>query len=405
VKLNPKQINSRQDGAYADGGGLYLQVKGAARDYTFRFTAPDGKRAVMKIAATSEISLSEARERALSYRLMVRDGIDPRARKRLAATGGKTVKTFIEENINNWSAGLNPEEPRVWARVLKAVPSLQNMHLHEVTTEHVLAALKPIWAVRPRKGGEVRRRLEKVFGAAKALKLRTGDNPAMWRDNLKYLLVSPRKAHNKRPHRSLPYKNMPALMAALRFDISTAARCVEFGVLTCGRSQEIRLAEWSEVDFDKATWRIPGAKMKIKKDENGNWLDHLVPLSKPAIALLQSLPRKGRYIFPSDAMDEHTHYLPGALVNAVARTSYKFTMHGMRASFRNWAGEDVAGNWQHDVIEFCLAHRIGDEAEHAYWTGDMIERRRILMEAWATYACSSRGTPPTRKQPNLKLVA
>lgn len=405
MKLNPKQINSLPEGSHADGGGLCLIVTDDSRDYCFRFTAPDGQRTKMKIAAASDITLSEAREKALAYRLLLRDGIDPRAKKRLDATGSKTFRKFAEENIANWSQGLHEDEPNAWRRALDAVPTLHDMQLHEITSDHVLAALKPIWAVKPNKGSRIRQRLEKVFGAAKALKLRTGDNPAMWRDNLKHLLVSPRKAHNKKPHRSLPYQQLPKLMVALRFDVATSARCVELGILCCLRSQEVRFAEWTEFDFDNKTWRIPGRKMKIKKDKDGNWLDHVVPLSDEATALVQSMPHKGRYVFASDQSEEHAPYRPNALTGVIARTGYKCTMHGMRSTFRNWAGEDVKGNWHRDVIEFCIAHRIGDAAEHAYWTAEMIERRRALMEAWAKYAYSDRGEPPARKKPDLKLVA
>ncbi len=406
VPLNPNQVKSLQPGAHADGGGLYLIVReGGDRAWAFRFTALDGKRAQMEFAKPGDrdegdkLTLSGAREQAREYRVgLKRDGIDPRHKKRLATSGDKTFKEFADEQYPDWCKGLNPEEEKAWRRALADLPTLHNLKLHEIETPHVLAALKPIWTVKPVTASRTRQRIERVLDAAKALKYRTGDNPAMWRGNLKHLLPSPRKLHRKKGHASVVYSKAPAVMTALRYDPGTVARCVEVGILTVARSKEIRLMEWTELDFDAKTWRCPAHKMKMKKD-------HLVPLSDQAIAIIMSMPRTGRYVFPSDHVEEHAPFLPNALTGSIQRAGFKGTMHGMRTSFRNWGGESVEHNFRREVIEHCLAHREGDETERSYWTGEMIERRRIALQAWADYIKPVADAKPKAKKPSLTLVA
>lgn len=83
-------------------------------------------------------------------------------------------------------------------------------------------------------------------------------------------------------------------------------------------------------------------------------------------------------------------------------------MHGMRTSFRNWGGESVAHNFRREVLEHCLSHRVGDESERSYWTGEMIERRRVVLQAWADFIKprkNASGEQPEGKRSKLKLVA
>jgi integrase len=144
--------------------------------------------------------------------------------------------------------------------------------------------------------------------------------------------------------------------------------------------------------------------MKIKFGEDDKPRDHLVPLSDQAIAIMKSLPHTGRYVFPSDHNEDHAPFRPNALTGCIKRDGFEATMHGMRTSFRNWAGEDVEHDFKREVIEHCLAHREGDETEKSYWTGEMIERRRRVLQAWADYVKPKKAKPKT-KIPNLRLVA
>jgi integrase len=391
VPLNSTQVKTKQPGAYADGGGLYLIVRDTGeRAWGFRFTAPDGKRALMEFAGVGDkegqLGLSAARDQARAYRLALKkDGVDPRHKKRVDASATITFVEYWEANYKGWCAGKHPDEEKAWERSLRDVPTLQKLTLKEITTTHVKDALTPIWTKKPVTANRTRQRIERVLDAAKAEHLREGDNPARWRGNLVILLPSARKLNKKTGHASVPYLKAPELMAKLGEDPGRVARCVEVGILTVTRSQEIRLMEWTELDFDERTWLIPAEKMKIKEDGEQKPKDHLVPLTDQAIAIIKSMPRLGRYVFPSDHVIEHQQFLPNALVGAIVRAGFNATMHGMRTTFRNWGADSKKHNFRREVLEFCLAHRVGDEAERSYWTSDMLDRRREVLEAWANY--------------------
>ncbi len=423
MPLNPNQVKTLSSGAHADGGGLYLIVRDrgertAERVWAFRFTAPDGKRAQMEFAKVGDrddidrMTLSKARETARDYRFALKQhGTDPRAKRQLEAKGGTTFKEYAEQTYPSWCVGKSKDEPKQWARSMRDVPSLHALKLHEIDNTHIIAALKLIWFEKPITADRTRQRIEKLLDAAKVEKLRTGENPAAWRGNLKFVLPSARKLNKKKGHASLPYAKAPALMQALRYEPGNSARCVEVGMLTATRSQEIRWMEWSELDLDDAkTWLIPGTKMKIK-GETADGRPHLIPLSDQAIEIIRSMSRVGKYVFPSDAdqITEHQPFLANALSGCLARTNQRTTMHGLRTTFRNWGADSREHNFRREVLEFCLSHRVGDEAELSYWTSEMLDRRREVMQAWADFvtrkADKKAGAKTKAKKPSLRLVA
>jgi integrase len=414
MSLNVSQIKSLKPGDYADGSGLYLVVRETGeRRWAFRFTDPQGKRAKMEFAHAvekptgrpEEMSLAEARDAASHYRLdLKRNGIDPRVRKRINTTSGMTFGEFALAHYKTFCIGRAETAEADWLRSINDVPSLHPLKIADITTEDVLAALKPIWGIKPISADRARQRLERLFSAAKTMHLRVGENPAAWRDNLKNLLPPVRGKfgiHVKKHHPTIHYDRAPDLMAKLRFDPGRVARCVEVGILCISRSKETRLMEWREIDMEKKTWLIPAEKMKIKKDAGGNPKPHLVPLSDQALAIIKAMPTKnGKYVFPSDDPNaEHdTPFFANALTNAIRRTGSTASMHGMRSTFRNWGGDHKEHNFRREVLEHCMAHRVGDEAEQSYWTSDMIERRREALQAWADYI------KPKSTTPSLRLV-
>jgi integrase len=385
MPLNPNQLKSLPCGEHADGAGLYLIVRHEQnRVWAFRFTAPDSKRASMDFAKLDDLSLTKARDQAREYKLALKkDGIDPRHKKALATKGTVTFKEYADEKYPGWCVGMSKEEPRQWIRAIADVPSLHKLKLHEIDVPHIVDALKPIWWEKPVTANRIRQRIEKLLSAAKVEKLRVGDNPAAWRGNLAMVLPSARKLNKKKGHPSVPYAKAPALMTALRYDGAPVARCVEVGILTLARSQEIRLMEWTEIDLTKKQWLCPAEKMKIKGGDEPR--DHLVPLSDQAIAIITSMPRVGKYVFPSDHIEKHQPFLANALTGCIKRAGFKGTMHGMRSTFRNWGADNTAHNFHREVLEFCLSHRVGDEAGLSYWDSEMIDRRREVLEAWADF--------------------
>jgi integrase len=421
MPINSNQVKSLQPGAYADGGGLYLIVRDSGeRVWAYRFTAPDGKRGQMEFAKVGDrddgdkMTLSTARETALGYKVALkRNGTDPRLKRQLVTKGGTMFKDYADQTYPGWCVGKSDGELKQWARSIRDVPSLHALKLHEIDNTHIIEALKPIWYKKPITADRTRQRIEKLLDAAKVEKLRTGDNPAAWRGNLKFVLPSAKKlnAKTKKGHASVPYAKAPALMTALRFETGNSARCVEVAILTAARSQEIRWMEWDELDFDKKTWLIPGSKMKIK-GETADGRPHLIPLSDQAIEIIRAQSRVGKYVFPSDAKQvegRHEAFLANALTGCIARTGFRSTMHGMRTTFRNWGADSREHNFRREVLEFCLSHRVGDEAELSYWTSEMLDRRREVMAAWANFikpkAETKAGAKSKAKKPSLRLVA
>lgn len=390
MPLNSSQVKSKKIGRHADGGGLYLIVReNDDRIWAFRFTAPDGKRAQMEFGTIGDLSLTDARDQARAYRLgLKKDGIDPRHKKQFALKGDKTFAEYWKEKTNEWLRGRDPKSDAVkrWERSLNDVPKLHDKKIHEITSNDVSAALKLIWWEKPISANRTRGCIERVLSAAKVENYREGENPAAWRDNLIHVLPSSNRLNKKKGHASVKYEKAPALMASLAWGGTRVARCVEVGIFTVSRSQEIRRMEWDEIDFGKRTWLVPAEKMNKKGQIDGK--PHLVPLTDQAITIIQSMPRIGRYVFPSDHADEHQPFYANALVGAIKRAGFDATMHGIRTTFRNWGADDKEHNFRREVLEFCLSHRVGDEAELSYWTSEMLDRRRYVLEAWANYIAS-----------------
>lgn len=416
--LNPAKLKSLPCGHHSDGHGLFLSVveRGGAveRIWAFRFTDLEGKRQRMEFARLGDrdsdlkdvLCLSGARQRVREFKVDLKDGVDPRVKKRLDTKGSITFKAFADSQYPDWCKGKSAEEEKQWERSIADMHHLHDMKVHEIETENVLTALKTIWTKKPITADRTRQRLERLFDAAKAIKLRTGENPASWRGNLKHLLPSPRKLNRAKRggkpkgHASVPYAKAPALMTELSYDTGTSARCTEVGILTVTRSKEVRLMEWEEIDFDRKQWLIPGEKMKIKGEDQPK--PHLVPLSDQCIEIIKSMPRVGRYVFPSDKVEEHQPFFANALANCIKRAGFNATMHGMRSTFRNWGADAVEHNFRREVLEFCLSHRVGDEAELSYWNSEMIGRRRVALQAWADYV-KPRGKAKA-EPPRLRLV-
>jgi len=190
------------------------------------------------------------------------------------------------------------------------------------------------------------------------------------------------------------YRNIPAFVADLRTREGTAAAALMFLIYTTARTTEVLRATWREIDLDDAVWVIPGSRMKAGKE-------HRVPLAPEALELLRGLYREGdspdSFVFLSPRSGEP--WSATALRAVMQRMGYSATPHGFRSSFSDW-GHERTGHSNH-VIELSLAHSIGAAAEKAYRRGDMIEKRRQLMEQWAAY-CTS---PPVVQKVGANVVS
>jgi integrase len=394
--LHAKQLWSLAVGDHADKGGvpgLYLQVSEAGRSWIFRFQLHKRRRE-MGLGSLADVSLAEARDRARAARKLRSAGRDPlearkaeRAAQRLADAKAVTFRAAAEAYIRaHEAAWRNAKHRWQWGKTLEdyAYPVLGSQPVGAIDTPLVLKALEPIWHTKPETAARVRGRIETVLASATARGQRTGPNPAQWRNHLDQLLPRRSKLRKVRHRPALAYAELPAFMARLRALSSVSARALEFCILCASRSGEVVGLQWKELDLTAKVWTVPAERMKGGRE-------HRVPLSNRAVAILKAMSkaRVGPYVFPGYGGGP----LSGmALLMCMRRLQPgAVTVHGTaRSSFRDWAAETTP--FPSEVVEMALAHLIANETEAAYRRGDLLEKRRELMQAWADYAAGKAAT-------------
>lgn len=277
----------------------------------------------------------------------------------------------------------NPKHRQQWRNTLTTyAASMSAVPIGEVATEHVLAALQPIWLTKAETASRVRGRIERVLDAAKAKGLRTGENPATWRGHLELLLPKQTNIQVKH-HAALPFAEIGAFMRDLHQRPANAARALEFTILTAARSGETRGMTWGEVDLEAKLWTVPAERMKAG-------VMHQVPLSDAAAAILKALrpdnAENDWIVFQAPRGGQMSDMALSQLLKRMSRPD--ITVHGFRSTFRDWAGE--ATQFGREEVEMALAHTIESAVERAYRRGRALEKRRDLMTAWADYC----GTAP-----------
>lgn len=385
--LTARKVDTiKTPGLFADGGGLYLQVTAAgAKTWIFRYKLADRRRD-MGLGSTSTVGLAEAREKAQAAQKLVKDGIDPiedkkakAAAKALDAANARTFKECAEAYIEAHRAGWkNPKHAAQWPSSLEtyAYPIIGALPIAEIDTPLVLQVLNPIWNTKTETANRLRGRIEMILDYARVKGYRTGDNPARWRGHLDHTLLSRDKASPRGHHASLPYADMPGFWPKLQVQDGIGARALEFCILTAGRTGEVLGARWDEIDTEAATWTIPADRMKAGQE-------HRVPLTAPALSLLRKMAaiRTGEFMFPSQSPRRPSSNMIMAMT--LRRMKVAATPHGFRSTFRTWAAEKAHA--AHEVAEAALAHVEGNKTVAAYQRGDLFERRRRLMDAWAIY--------------------
>jgi integrase len=385
-----------------DGGGLYLSViPPNGSSWVFRYMVA-GAPHVMGLGSYPGISLAAAREMAADARKFRAQGRDPLHEKRTQAasvqaaqaklvTFDQCVADYVASHSKSWS----PKHAYEWGNTLAVYgsPVIGKLPVGTIDTALVMRVLKQktedgtdLWSAIPETASRLRGRIESVLGFAKVSGLRTGDNPAQWKSHLENLLPARNKVRDVVHLDAMPYSEIADFMAELRRLGTADARALEFLVLTAGRTAEILGARWSEFDLATRTWTIPGNRMKGGKP-------HRVVLSDAATACLP--PQVGEYVFARRvgrhhadlARDCRTDRLPADCMRKLLRLLGRSeTAHGFRATFKTWATECTA--YPRELIEVCLSHAQTDALELAYQRGEMVEKRRRLMNEWARYCAA-----------------
>jgi integrase len=345
------------------------------------------------VAGLQGVSLAEAREAALAARRLVQAGQDPIDARRVAeaAAPPEATHTFKEialAYISAHEAGWrNSKHKQQWRNTLAtyAYPTLGELPVAGVTTEAVEEVLKPIWHTKPETASRLRGRIEAVLDYAKVRKWRTGENPATWRGNLKHTLADPAKVAKVKHHPALPWRQMGSFMGTLQAHDGVSALALRFVILTACRTGEGIAARWGEIMTDGpdgAIWTIPAERMKAGRE-------HRVPLTDGALAILQEVAKlrtqkddASAPVFPGQRTDKPLSNM--ALLMLLRRMERgDLTAHGFRSTFRDWVAE--ATDHPRELAEAALAHVLGNKVEAAYQRGDLLAKRRKLMEDWAAF--------------------
>ena len=297
-KLKPLDVEREvKPGKYADGDGLYLIVAGpTSKNWSYRYWFK-GKERWLGLGSFKDVSLKEARLARDAARLQVRAGVDLVQEKRSAreeqkaAIRAEKAKTFeecaqayIDECWNSWSE----KHRNQWPSSLKryAYPTIGQLTIPEIKPSHIYELLRPIWLQKRETANRVRGRIETIIAKNVDVDDKDFRNPAELTKQLREKLPK-RLKRVTRHHPALPYADVQKFITDLRAATGVAAEMLRFVIFTACRTNEVIGARWSEIDRSSSTWRIPGARMKMNQD-------HVVPLSDPAIDILDRMWEVGQ---------------------------------------------------------------------------------------------------------------
>lgn len=355
----------------------------------------EGKGRYMGLGSSPEVSLADARREAERCRRLVRDDTDPidarRARRQAVSlnaarspTFESCAKQYIEDHRAGWR---NEKHAAQWSATLAtyAYPAFGSLPIQSIDTALVIKALDPIWRRKPETAARVRQRIESVLDWAAARGYREGENPARWRGHLDKLLPKRARIRAVKHHEAMPYTELPAFFVGLTKRDTISAKALKFTILTAARSAETRGATWGEIDRAASLWIVPASRIKSGRQ-------HRVPLPDAALSVLDDLEllstNRESLLFPGRR---------GKVLSDSAMRNYLqedlrrpgLTVHGFRSSFRDWAAEKTG--FPRELAEAALAHVVRDRTEAAYQRGDLLDRRRKLMDAWSKFCTSGIG--------------
>jgi integrase len=282
----------------------------------------------------------------------------------------------MELNRASWT---NEKNAQQWANTLDtyAYPIIGDTACAEITKEHVLKILEPIWSNKHDTATKLRGRIEKILGWSIAKGYRTASNAAAYKDNLQPLLPRINKRQIVEHHKAMHYDDLPKFIASIKDDPSVSARALLICILTATRTSETSESEWKEINLDKRVWIIHKSRMKLR-------IEHRVPLSTQVHQRLSNLDAEiSDYVFYGRNIKKHISNM--TMLNYLKRKEgcKDLTVHGFRSTFRDWAAEKA--KFPREVCEQALAHSLKDQTEAAYQRGDYFEKRIELMQAWADY--------------------
>lgn len=380
-KLTKNLVRTLGPGRHGDGNGLYLVVDtSGARRWIVRVTVKghrnrQGKplRTDFGLGGAELVTLNQARERALEYRRMAKQGINPRYNTQKEMPCFEEIAQQVHlERLPTWK---NPKHGQQWINTLieYAFPKIGRLPVSDVRQPEVLQVLLPIWTEKHETAKRVAQRIKTVLDVAKSKGFYTGENPV---NTIRDAQVLPRVKHKVQHHKAMHWKDVPAFYADLSTRSAMAAKALMFTCLTASRTSEVLKARWEEFDFNEMLWTIPSERMKAGEE-------HRVPLTPQMVAILEPLKTlRSEAVF--EGQKRHKPLSNMAMLMLLRRMNIQgITVHGFRSTFRDWAAErpDVS----REVAEMSLAHKVGSDVERAYARSDLLEKRRHLMSQWCSF--------------------
>ena len=380
MPLTALKVRHAGPGRYCDAYGLHLVVRpSGTKSWILRIWVR-GRRRDFGLGPTYDVSLLEARELAREMRKMVRAGKDPaeerKARLAHVPTFEFATRRCYEAMKNGWKDRRNAS----WLSSFEnhVFPTIGTKRIDAIDSAIVLKVMEPIWLTVP----ETARRILQRIGAV----LDYAHIKGFLKQEVSLRSVPrglPRQSRHVIHRAAMPYAEVPGFMRRLiSLDNSIGRDALKLTILTAARSNETRYATWGEFDLSQAIWSIPAARMKMKQP-------HVVPLSRPALALLKRLREEhealdggikaGRLLFTINGRQPISDTTMLKVMRDMGIDV--LTVHGFRSSFADWAAE--TSRTPKEVVEKALAHRVPNAVEAAYRRTDFFEKRRKLMEDWA----------------------
>ena len=384
------------DPAISDGSvkGLRLhphRSQNGRGAWKLRFTSPvTKKRRDLGLGTFPDVGIADARDAASAAQRLVAAGKDPIDERKSAASAAVVETLTFEVAARKRFEELSPGFKNAKHR---AAMDQHTHHLYvPVYREHPVGRSQgcrlrggaaPIWLKKPETAQRVKQRCHEVMDWAYSQDMTSG-NPVL--SVARLLPKQPPKSKRVQHHPAMPWRQVSDFYSAkLAGGQKSTHALMTFVILTAARSGEARAATWDEIDIDAAIWTVPADRMKAG-------VEHRVPLSSPAVALLREVLQRKRndLVFPAPQGGVLTdmalttflrrHKVPS---DTAGRTA---TAHGFRSSFRDWASEN---GYPRDLAERALAHTIKNQAEAAYHRTDLLDQRRPMMEAWGKLVVSA----------------
>ncbi len=421
-------------GTFNIGGvkGLYIRKTHTQSLFIFRYTDKFGRHD-FSLGNYPTMSVAQAREAARAALALVMQGESPilkrQQEKQLVKPIPKklTFRNVAEEWIadrlasNYWAKNSRGEKTTRAILEKHVFPTLGNLDIESISAEQIRECLAPIWQSIPATAKKAKTYIGKIFQWAIALhKRKSTVNPADWEGSLG-VLMEPFQ-NNLKPtqnHAACAVSEIPRLFAEISHNDSMSAYACLFAILTCARSQAVRLAKWEEIDFKKKIWLIPQEHDKVKSPNR----DRTIFLSSRALTLLRNIERfsDSPFIFPSrqgGCLSDNalTMFLRGLHDERKALDGIGWidpvktkklgkpcviTLHGTaRATFRTWAKDDETGNnrkFDQEAVELCLLHSKNDAYNGAYDRAPLTKERQKIMQAWGEYCWSKVSTVENKK--------